>query len=520
MTNQKWTVDALRRSEEEFRRIFKLSPVGIGLYDANGHLIDMNQACLDIFGVSDRQEILGLNLFEDPNLTGEMKTKLLEGEVIRFERELDFDLVRKKSLYPTSKTGKLFLDVVISSQSLKPSTPTGFLLEVQDISTRRRMDEELLRSKKLEATGLIASGIAHDLNNLLSIILTDINIARLDLPLRHSPIILESAENAVLRAKDLMNKFIIFAGANAPLKRTMGLRKLLEDSAILALSGSNVEQACLFSDDLWPVTISEGQIRQAITNVIVNARESMPEGGIVHICARNTDITMTDKELFPVLKEGRYVKISIEDQGVGIPVNHLERIFDPYFSTKNKGSEKGMGFGLAITLSVIKKHGGHVDVKSEMAVGTTVNLYLPASPPNHRGATSQDGEVAPMRKRILLMDDEEMLLVSTKLLLQRMGHEVEVVRNGEEAIRVYLESYEHQRPFDLVILDLTVKGGMGGRETVTILRKIDPHVKAVVSSGYSEEPIVANFRQYGFDDALAKPYTCKQLQDLLSNVAT
>lgn len=516
VTWKKQAEDALKQSEEKFRSVFHLSPLGNELYDANGHLIDLNQAALDLLGLSDPQRVMGQNLFRDRGLPDKVKTKLLNGEVVHYERELDFDSMRSEGLYPTSRTDTLIFDVTLSALSQGGSTAHGFLAQIRDITARRRTEEDLLKTKKLEATGVLAAGIAHDFNNLLSIILGNLNIARMDLPAEHPlATILEDAREAATRAKDLTGKFITFATGGAPLKRAMDIRTLLEDSVMVALSGSNVRWTSSLSADLSPVVIDEGQIRQAVTNVIVNAREALPHGGQIHLHAHNTEITVKDEELFPVLGEGRYVMISVEDQGMGIPENHLERIFDPYFSTKDRGSEKGMGFGLAITHSVIKRHGGHIDVSSVRGTGTRVNLYLPVSLLNPDASTRKTIPAISGARRILVMDDEKKMLDYIKIMFLRMGHEAEGAENGEEAMQMYLEAYEQSRPFDLVILDLTVKGGMGGEETVALLRKIDPGIKAVVSSGYSEHPVMKDFRAFGFDDALPKPYTVDQLEDIL-----
>ncbi len=519
ITDRKRTEDEQKKSEEKFRSIFQRSPIGKYLYDANGHLVIMNQACLDLFGVVDPQEVKHFDLFQDPNLPPGAKEKILNGEVVRYETEYDFGLVRSKGLYQTTKTGTLSLDVVISPLSLESSSECGFLVQVVDLSVRKRTEEELLKLKKLDAAGVLAGGVAHDFNNLLSIIMGNIDIVRMDLPSDHPFVtILEDAANAAVRAKELTRRFITFSSSGAPLKRPSNLKKMLEDSVVLLLSGSNVEQRSSVPVDLWRVAVDEKQIRQAITNVILNAREAMPNGGMITIHAQNIDITAKDGQILPTLSEGRYVKISIKDQGRGIHPDHLERIFDPYFSTKERGSEKGIGLGLTIAHSVFRRHGGHIEVKTDEGVGTTVDIYLPASLESRETSVPEAKENIPERRRILAMDDEERMLDCIRKMLLRMGHEVEVASNGEQAIQKYLEAYEQGKPFDLVILDLTVKGGMGGRETIAMIRKIDPYVNAVVSSGYSHDSIMSDYLQYGFKDALAKPYDMKELEEFLSKV--
>jgi two-component system, cell cycle sensor histidine kinase and response regulator CckA len=518
VTGQKQAEDKIRRSEEKFRNVFQLSPIGIELYDGNGRLVDVNQACLDLFGVVDRQQVLGFDLFADPNLPDDRKAKLIAGEVVRYEKEFDFDLVKNRGLYPTTRTGTLFIDVTLSALSQGSSVPTGFLVQVRDVSARKRVEEEMVKLKKLEATSILAGGIAHDFNNLLSVILGSINIVRMDLPPGHPPAILDMAENAALRAKELTDKFVIFASEGTPMKRVMDPGKLVEDSAELALSGSNVSWMSSLPANLWPVAIDPGQIRQAITNVIVNAREAMPAGGKVLILAENVTISGTEEELSAVLRENCYVKISIQDPGKGIPDNLIDKVFDPYFSTKDRGSDKGMGFGLALTHATVIRHGGHIVVKSEAGKGTTVDIYLPASSRTPHAPDLHAPETIRAPGRILVLEDDEMMLECTKMLGQRIGYEIVGTKNGEEAIQTYLEAYQQHKPFDLVILDLTVRGGMGGKEAISILRKIDPTMKAVISSGYSQDPVMSQFADHGFDGALAKPYTMKQLEEILRQV--
>jgi signal transduction histidine kinase/ActR/RegA family two-component response regulator len=412
----------------------------------------------------------------------------------------------------------LVLDTTVSALSQGGHAPTGFLVQTRDVTARKRVEEEIVKLKKLEATSILAGGIAHDFNNLLSIILGSINVARMDLPPGHSPDVLDMAEKAAMRAKELTNKFVNFASGGAPMRRILDLGKLVEDSATLALSGSNVTWTSSLPADLWPVAIDAGQIRQAITNVIVNAREAMPEGGNVLIFAENVKISGEAEDLLPVMTEDRYVRISIQDRGKGIPSDLLEKVLDPYFSTKDRGSEKGMGFGLAIAHSVVKRHGGYIEVKSEVGVGTTVAIYLPTPAQTQDEAGMQAVAATPPPRRILVLEDDQMMLDCTRMLGQRIGYEAAGAKNGEEAVQMYLEAYQQEKPFDLVILDLTIKGGMGGKETVSILRKIDPSMKAVISSGYSQDPVMSQFVEYGFDGALAKPYNMQQLEEILHRV--
>ncbi len=314
------------------------------------------------------------------------------------------------------------------------------------------------------------------------------------------------AERASVKAKDLTQQLLTFSKGGAPVKKTTALTGLLRDSASFSLRGSNVRCKLSIPDDLWHVEVDEGQINQVINNLIINADQAMPEGGTIRVMAEN--ITLSDQYVLP-LKSGNYIKISIEDQGVGIPKEHLSKIFAPYFSTKNEGS----GLGLAISFSIIKNHDGYISVASQLGIGTTFYIYLPAS--QKEILIIQDDEESPIvgKGRVLIMDDEDSVRDVAGEMLKSIGYEVEFARDGDEAIELYKKAKELGQPFDAVILDLTVPGGMGGKEAVRKLIELDPKVKAVVSSGYSTDPVMADFRQYGFKSIVAKPYMVKELRE-------
>lgn len=274
-----------------------------------------------------------------------------------------------------------------------------------------------------------------------------------------------------------------------------------------------------FPDDLWFIEFDKGQTKHALKNLINNAVESMPDGGTIDVRAENFNITA--KRDLP-LPEGKYVKILIRDQGIGIPEEHLSQIFDPYFSTKETGEQKGMGLGLATTYSIINRHDGHITVESEVGVGTTFTLYLPAHEKDVKELElkeiSMPEKPATRTGRILLMDDEEMIRNLGKQILSKFGYDAELAKDGVEAIELYKNAIDSGKPFEAVILDLTIKEGMGGVDTIKKLKEMDPQVRAIVSSGYSNDPVMTDFRKYGFIGALAKPYTIKDLSDTLSKV--
>ena len=389
-----------------------------------------------------------------------------------------------------------------------------------DITDRRQMQEELLKAKKLESVGTLAGGIAHDFNNLLTIILGNIELAEDDIkPEVGISECLAEAEKASIQAQALTKQLITFAKGGAPVKKIGSIGDLIKETTNLTISKSNVKCDFLISHDLWPVEFDEGQMKHAIKNMIDNAVESMPDEGTIDVRAENINITA--EQGLPLL-EGKYVKISIRDHGVGIPEEHLSKIFDPYFSTKEMGIQKGMGLGLAITYSIINRHDGYITLESKVGVGTTFTLFLPAHEKEIRELkplkTHKPEKPSIRTGRILVMDDEESIRKLSKRRLSILGYESELAKDGTQAIEMYKKSMDSGQPFDAVILDLTVKGGMGGKDAIKALLEIDPQVKAIVSSGYSNDPAITNFRAYGFTGALPKPNTNKELIAVLKNI--
>ena len=390
----------------------------------------------------------------------------------------------------------------------------GVVLVFRDITEKRNMEEALLKADALESLGILAGGIAHDFNNILMAIMGNITLAKMyakpgDKIFER----LKEAENASLRAKDLTQQLLTFSRGGAPIKKTVFISKLLEDTVAFVLSGSNVRCEFSISGDLWPVEVDEGQISQVINNLIINADHAMPRGGIIKVSAENTAV---DVEQGLPLKEGNYIKISIEDQGIGIPEEHLQKIFDPYFTSKQKGS----GLGLATAYSIVKRHDGYVQVESELGVGTTFNIYLPASSEEILMEKELRERIHAGKGKILVMDDEEIIRDVTGEMIEVLGYEVEFAKDGAEAIELYKKAKESAQPFEAIIMDLTIPGGMGGKETIQELIEIDPEIRAIVSSGYSNDPIMADYRKYGFCGVIAKPYKIKELGEILYKVIT
>ncbi len=390
----------------------------------------------------------------------------------------------------------------------------GVVLVFQDVTTSKRIEEELIKAQKLESLGVLAGGIAHDFNNLLTAILGNVSLAKVYAkPGDRIVARLEEAEKASLRAKDLTQQLLTFSKGGAPLKRTASLSEVLKDSARFALRGSNVRCEFSIPQDLWPVEIDEGQISQVIHNLIINAHQAMPEGGIIRVMAENLSIDC-DQEMNLALVTGKYVSLAVKDDGHGIPLHMLSKIFDPYFTTKPKGS----GLGLATSYSIIKNHDGAITVQSDVGVGTTFRVYLPVSGKKEVRTRQSRDKPIPGQGRVLVMDDEKILRDFVGELLELLGYNVHFAADGSETISAYCRAREIGEPYDCVLMDLTIPGGMGGREAIQKLKEIDPCVRAIVSSGYSDDPVMADFKKYGFCGVVAKPYDAEQLSEVLHRV--
>jgi signal transduction histidine kinase/ActR/RegA family two-component response regulator len=382
----------------------------------------------------------------------------------------------------------------------------------QELVIRKKMEEEVLRTQKLESMGLLAGGIAHDFNNLLTVIIGNISLAKTLAPDRETiQMVLKDAESASLRAKDLTQQLLTFSKGGAPLKKPASIAGLIKESVRFALSGSNVTHELEIPDDLWSVEVDEGQLNQVIHNLIINAEQAMPDGGAIKVKCENIQIS----GVHPVIKkEGKYIKITIRDAGMGIPKEYITKIFDPYFTTK----QKGRGLGLAGVYSIIRNHDGHITVESEIGTGTRFDIYLPASGLPVTASEEKSEGITRGKGRILLMDDEEMVRIIAGRMLEHAGYDVEFAKDGHEAIYMYKKARSVQKPFDAIIIDLTIPGGMGGKETIKTLMEIDPDIKAVVSSGYSNDSILANYKEYGFRGAVSKPYLVRELIGVLHSV--
>ena len=388
----------------------------------------------------------------------------------------------------------------------------GVVMVFRDVTQQRIMEEELLKAQKLESVGILAGGIAHDFNNLLTGVLGNIALAKmLTHPTEDVFQILDEAERASKRAAELTKQLLTFSKGGAPVKKMTQLDEMIVDTTRFALRGSRVKAVFRIAPDLYPMNADEGQISQVIHNMVLNASQAMPEGGVIEIVAKNVDAETSRNVSLP---PEPHVAIAIRDQGPGIPNALQDKIFDPYFTTKENGS----GLGLAAAYSIVRNHDGQIRLKSTEGHGSTFTVYLPAtmvaatvSPVSSRHLSHGSG-------RILVMDDENMVRIVAQRILTQLGYEVICVSDGVEAIESYQRARARNEPFDLVIMDLTIPGGMGGKEAIVKLRMIDPAVQAVVASDYSNDPVLADYARFGFQGVVSKPYTISDLGETVHAV--
>lgn len=388
----------------------------------------------------------------------------------------------------------------------------GVVLVFRDVTERARLELEMQRTTKLESVGILAGGIAHDFNNILTVVMGHLALAALDgQAVGASTRWLEEAERGVLRARDLTQQLLTFAKGGEPVRAAVRLPEVVQEAAQFALHGSKVRCDFTVASDLAAAEVDKSQIGQVVQNLVINAVQAMPDGGVIRISLGNDAIPARSGG---ALVAGDYLKISVADTGIGIRPELLPRIFEPYFTTKTSGS----GLGLATVYSIIKKHYGHIEVESEPGEGTTFHFWLPAaqSRPVEPDTVQNPFEAIP--GRVLFMDDEEPIRQMAGVLLTKLGFEVATVKDGAEVLREYQAALVEQRPFDLVVMDLTVPGGMGGREAIEELLKLHPEVRAVVSSGYSSDPVLANYRGHGFRGRVTKPYRITELAKTLRSV--
>jgi PAS domain S-box-containing protein len=500
---------ALRESEARLRRAQKVANLGSYEYDlVSGHA-EWSPQLYEIFGLDPRtpapslQAVVAYIHSDDRERTQTTLDKTLrDGETFSLEVRLLAADGREKLVLSQG-------EVVARDPAGKPLRLLGTAM---DITERSRIEAQAVRAQKLESIGLLAGGIAHDFNNLLTAIFGNIQLAKLNAD-DQSDIIepLQQAERAFGRARGLTHQLLTFARGGAPARRTVSMANLLTESTSFALHGANVDVEFDIAPDLWPANVDVEQVSQAVNNLALNAREAMADGGRLRVEAKNAIVGETN---VMGVKAGRYVEMCFEDTGAGIADEHVPLVFDPYFTTKPRGT----GLGLTIVYSIVKRHDGQVTVQSKPGEGTRFCIYLPAGTEPVREASPTGVAISSGKGRVLLMDDEPLVQRIGKAILEKLGYEAVVAADGEEAIRLFQAAKAAGRPFSVVILDLTIPGGMGGEECLRHLRKIDPAVRAVVSSGYSTDRVVADYRAHGFVGVVPKPYKVDELSETLASL--
>jgi PAS domain S-box-containing protein len=511
-------ITQLKRTEEELaaekeRLAVTLRSIGDGVIatDASGRVVLMNEIAEKLSGWT-HEEAMGKMLHDVFNIINEQTRVRCEDPVEKvLKNGTIVALANHTVLIDRDGTERVIADSGAPIRD-REGNIIGVVLVFRDTTEQQRLAEELMKATKLESIGLLAGGIAHDFNNLLTAIIGNLSLAMIsaypqeDLFQRLSEI-----EKASLLARNLTQQLLTFSKGGTPIIRTVSVAEQLKETATFVLRGSNIKCELSIPDDLWLVDIDQGQINQVVSNLVINAQQAMPDGGIIEVTAEN--IMSNAVNMLP-LQAQKYVRISIKDHGIGIQKENLQKIFDPYFTTKKGGS----GLGLATCYSIMKRHDGYIAVESEVGIGSTFHIYLPASETKFLPGSAAQERFARGQGKILVMDDHDNIRVLVKEMLSRFGYEVELAKDGTTAIDLYKKARDCGRPFDVVIMDLTVPGGMGGKEAIKRLLEIDSSVKAIVSSGYSNDTIMAEYREYGFSGVIVKPYRIEEMMSVLRKV--
>lgn len=508
ITERKQAQDTLKESEERFRHISELSPFGISITERGGDVTYLNRKFREIFGYTQEDISCGRDWFRKAFPDPVKRHEIISAWISDNEGPGAFE-VKSRECEVTCKDGTV-RPVLFTSVSMEDGR---WCTIYEDLTDRKRIEQELLKIQKLESVGLLAGGIAHDFNNLLTGIIGSISLAITDaVPGSRIHRWLEEAQKASSRAKELTQQLLTFSRGGTPIRKMTSLKDVIVDSCEFALRGSRSQCRFDIHEDLWLVEVDEGQISQVISNIAINAGQAMQNGGNVIVEAVN--LVLDPGSEIP-LDPGNYVRISIRDEGPGIDKEVLPKIFDPYFTTKPKGS----GLGLATVYAIVKKHDGHIVVASPPGQGATFHVLLPASAGESLPDTTAGRvEACTGKGRILIMDDEEIVLQVAGEMLSYLGYEVHFAHDGEMALEMYRREMGGTMPFDAVLLDLTVPGGMGGKETMSRLLEMDPNVRSIVSSGYSSDPIMATPSGYGFRGVVSKPYKIEELAEVVHRV--
>jgi PAS domain S-box-containing protein len=510
ITERKLAEEELRKSKEQFQVLVESSSDWIWEVDRNGVYTYASPKVEDILGYKP-EEVIGKTPFdlmppeEAKRIAATFKGLIGRREPIVAIENVNLHKDGRRVVLETS--GVPILDA--------SGNVHGYRGVDRDITLRKKTEGVLQRVQRLESLGALAGGIAHDFNNILMGLFGNISIAKRKLSKDHPAFkFLEKAEQSMDSTIQLTSQLMTFAKGGEPVKEDVRLGELVEEVSRFNLSGSNIMPVFEQAEDLWMSEVDKGQVQQVFSSLTINADQAMPDGGHLYITLENTNIP---ENVVPSLNHGRYIKVTVRDEGIGIDQKHLNRIFDPYFSTKRKGS----GLGLATVYSIVNKHGGHISVDSELGKGTTFTLYLPAFESQRLPETKQPVAECSTKEqpaRLLVMDDEEIVRDVVTEMLKESGFSVETAPDGKQAIEMYKQSLDAGESFDVVIMDITIPGGISGKEAIKDILEIDPEARAIVSSGYADDPVMANFAEYGFKGIAAKPYTMSKLLEVLNQV--
>lgn len=497
--------NALQVSEDKFRSLVEMASDAIFIADAEtGIITDVNKKGIELMG-REASDLIGRHLSSlHPSDEEELYSRLIESNY-------SLPLPYNKVLYVQHISGRK-IPVDISANTIEFAKGRIVQGIFRNISQRLQFEDELQKTEKLKTASVLAGGIAHDFNNLLTAVLGNLSLAKLEAAKDEKmKARLAETEKAIFRAKDLTHQLLTFAKGGSPNRKIVKLGNIIEEAARFVLHGSKVKCECFIPEDLWLVEVDEGQINQVINNLVINASHAMNDGGVCTLRVEN--VKLDHASGFPV-PPGNYVKIIVEDRGHGIPPDILDKIFDPFYTTKKQGS----GLGLSSSYTIVKNHGGHITVDSTVGKGTNFYVYLPAS--NNKPEQEFETEEINLSGdgRILVMDDEQIVREAAASLLQYLGYDVETAKEGQDAVDMYELSMKIGEPYDAVIMDLTVPGGMGGKDAVTKIRQLDPAAKVIVSSGYYTDPVLAHFKDYGFVGVVPKPYQLDELGKVVKDV--
>lgn len=513
ISDREFATRDLALSESKFSRMFVFNPTGILILDMDTlKITDVNPAMEDILeiegeklvGYSIQDTLLDFSAMSFDSFAEQIRQ---EGSIPEFSAQICFDNNRIKRCR-------------LSAVAFEVNNARRIILSASDVSTEEEMREALMRRQKVETVGILAGGIAHDFNNILAVVLGHIGLAKMRITDKQARDPVERAERACLRAREITGQLLAFSRGGSPVMAVHDTRELITEFSMLGVEGTSVSCLYTFDSDLVPLYVDRIQTGQVIVNLVKNAAQAMGNTGFIDIACTNRDYRSRSSRARPLgldskpVKRGIYIEIKIHDRGCGIPESVKNKIFDPFFSTKQTGS----GLGLSIVYSVVQNHGGALEVESETGQGTTFTLLLPGSESCPVPSIKDKNDALDGVYHVLVMDDDEQVISTASSLLSSFGYQVDVASNGEEALDKYGAARQSGRPYHAVILDLVVPGGMSGRECAAAILTIDPDAVLIVSSGYSDDPVLAHWREYGFRGVLKKPYTIDEMRRALLNV--